>query len=440
MRRVLIVSPYFPPVNAADMHRIRMSLPYFPANGWDPVVLAIDPAYTEQPLDDRLLETVPSSVRVVRTAAWPTRVTRLAGIGNPAIRGFRHLYAAGARILSEGTFDLVYFSTTQFVSLALGRLWKARYGVPYVLDIQDPWHSTYYDDKPAAERPPKYAIARHVHRILERWTLKKVDGVIAVSDAYIVSLRQRYPWIAEDNCATIPFGASTIDFEVSGQRREQKAARADEDRTFEGVYYGRGGADMTTALTILFGALAAGRQSSDRLSRVRLRFCGTAYGRDLNAPLTVFPVAQAGGVADQVSESTSRVPYLETLQGLQQADFLIVIGSDDPQYSASKIYSYILARRPLLAVLHERSPLVEIIRRTRAGEVITFGGRDDLEGPTERLRHQWVSLMDRLPFEPDVNWAEFAPYTAEALTTRQCRLFDAIVRRQETAVSVPCID
>jgi hypothetical protein len=439
MKRVLIVSPYFPPVNAADMHRVRMSLPYFPANGWEPIVLAIDPADTEQAVDDRLLETIPDSVPVVRTHAWPARVTRLVGIGNPAIRGFAQMYAAGARILRDRSVDLIFFSTTQFVALALGRLWKARFGVPYVVDIQDPWHSTYYDDKPAAEQPPKYALMRHVHRILERWTLKKVDGVIAVSDAYIGSLRQRYPWIAEDTCVTIPFGASPLDFEVIGRRdaRMQPSASAP---SFEGVYFGRGGGDMSTALNILFKALAAGRQASERLRHVTLRFQGTAYGCDPSAPLTVHPLAQAAGVANQVFESTMRVPYTATLDGLQRADFLLVIGSDDPQYSASKIYSYILARRPILAVVHERSPLVDIIRRIGAGDLVTFADRQDVDGPAERLAHLWVRLMERLPVEPDTNWSEFAPYLADALTARQCRLFDAVVRRQEAAASVPCID
>jgi hypothetical protein len=42
MKKVLIISPNFPPVNGADMHRIRQSLPYVRAWGWQPGVLAVD--------------------------------------------------------------------------------------------------------------------------------------------------------------------------------------------------------------------------------------------------------------------------------------------------------------------------------------------------------------------------------------------------------------
>ena len=41
IRRLLIVSPHFPPLNAPDHQRVRMSLPHYAACGWEPVVLCI---------------------------------------------------------------------------------------------------------------------------------------------------------------------------------------------------------------------------------------------------------------------------------------------------------------------------------------------------------------------------------------------------------------
>ena len=61
MRRTLIVSPHFPPTNAPDMQRVRMSLPYYAQNGWDVVVLAVaakDVAATQEP---ELIATVPAN-------------------------------------------------------------------------------------------------------------------------------------------------------------------------------------------------------------------------------------------------------------------------------------------------------------------------------------------------------------------------------------------
>ena len=50
MRRVLIVSPSFPPISAADLHRVRMSLPYYREFGWEPIG-GDEPDPSRAPLD-----------------------------------------------------------------------------------------------------------------------------------------------------------------------------------------------------------------------------------------------------------------------------------------------------------------------------------------------------------------------------------------------------
>ena len=215
MKRVLIVSPHFPPVNAADMHRVRVSLPHFASFGWKPYVLSVAADCQDMPLEPRLRETLPADLDVAFTNALPARWTRPFGIGSVGLRAFAHLYREGARIIARESIDLVFFSTTVFPVMALGRLWKRRFGVPYLLDIQDAWLSEYYDDKPAAARPPKYAFARALHATLEPFTMRTVDGLIAVSAAYLATLRRRYPWITEEMCRTVPFGASADDFAVA---------------------------------------------------------------------------------------------------------------------------------------------------------------------------------------------------------------------------------
>src|SRR5690606_12438022 len=86
-------------------------------------------------------------------------------------------------------------------------------GVPFVLDMQDPWLADY---RPAAATA-KWRLARAMHARLEPFTMRAVDGLVAVSDAYLRTLRRRYPWISEDACATIPFGASASDFAAAAE-------------------------------------------------------------------------------------------------------------------------------------------------------------------------------------------------------------------------------
>jgi hypothetical protein len=75
----------------------------------------------------------------------------------------------------------------------LGAYWKKKHGIPYVIDMQDPWHSDYYKNKPKAERPKKYWISYRLNKYFEPIAMKNVDGLISVSKAYIDTLKQRYP-------------------------------------------------------------------------------------------------------------------------------------------------------------------------------------------------------------------------------------------------------
>ena len=145
IKRVLIVSPHFPPINAPDHQRVRTALPFLGEFGWHATVLAVQPKYVEGINDPLLEKTLPTSTLVVRTRALPQRWTRLFGMGSVALRALPFLWNAGDKLLrNERGFDLIFFSTTMFPVLILGPLWKRKFGIPYVVDYQDPWHSDYY--------------------------------------------------------------------------------------------------------------------------------------------------------------------------------------------------------------------------------------------------------------------------------------------------------
>src|SRR5262249_51040438 len=116
-----------------------------------------------------------------------------------------------------------------------------------------------------------------------------------------------------------------------------------------------------------------------------------------------------------------RIPYFEALQLLLDADFLAVPGSDDPHYTASKIYPYILANKPLIGVFHPSSSVCEILRTTRAGTVFPIGGS------SEELCNLWNRELGTRAEERKIDWAAFAPYMAKEMTKKQCELLDQVV-------------
>ena len=428
MRNVLIISPHFPPINAADMHRVRHSLPYFQEMGWNPMVLAVDPEKIEGSRDFLLLHTVPDSANVQHVGAFSTTWTRRLGVGNPALRSLAHHWWRGSQLLKNEPFDLVYFSTTAFPVTILGRYWKARFGIPYVIDVQDPWLSRHIVEAPKEEQLPKAQWAYRMSQVLEPIAMGGVDGIISVSQGYCDTLVQRYPNIRPDDCAVIPFGAASVDFDVLDGTEVENPFFSPDDDFINVAYVGRAGHDMDQAAHGLFGAFARGlRDAPELFEHVRMHFVGTRYAPDGQASPTLLPIAEQYGVVDYVMEQTARVPYFQALNLLRNADMVVLLGSTDPNYTASKLYPYILARRPLLAVFNENSSVVDVLEATEAGTAVTYTedeGRDALAGRTEQA---WTRILKRLPYTPDTNWEAFAPYTAEAMTRRQVRVFNRVV-------------
>ena len=436
MGRLLIVSPNFPPVNAPDMHRVRMSLPHFEASGWQPFVLALSPEEQAFGIEPALAQSLPD-VPVSRVAALPLRITRPLGIGNAGLRAMGHLYRAGADLIRRESIDLVYFSTTMFPVMSLGRLWKQRFGVPYVLDMQDPWVSDY---APSPDAPPalKRRLVNALHRVLEPFTMRRVDGLVAVSEAYNVTLRERYPWITSDMCVTLPFGVNESDFDVARSLPWRNTTFDPADGHLHGVSVGRGGDDLRIAASILFRALQRVSASNPASQPVHLSFVGTDYAPVALQRRTIEPVAIAEGLGPSVCEHPSRVPYFAGLRLMLDADFLVLLGSDDRQYSPSKIYPYLAARRPIVAVLHENSPVADLITASGAGVVVKYASALDTDRAVNTLAAACADLFFRLPIDLSGEVRALRSLTAPHLTHRQCELFDAVLRRRASPTELPC--
>ena len=429
MRRVLIVSPHFPPINAADHQRVRMSLPYLEQFGWEAHVLAVRPDYIEGVEDPFLGKTIPSHIPITYTKTLPVQQTRKLGLGSLGLRSLPYLLKAGNSLLQQHKFDLVFFSNTIFISMALGPVWRQRFGLPYVLDFQDPWLSDYYKQSGTATPPGgqfKYKFSQFQAKLLEPKTVAQANHIISVSPAYPSVLQQRYSALSPDRFTVLPFGAPEADFALLPSLQIQQRIFDPTDGKRHWVYVGRGGADMTLALRSLFLAIQTERrQNPETWQAIQLHFVGTSYAPKERAVKTVEPIAHEFGVADLVTEHQQRIPYFEALQILTDSDAIVLIGSNDPSYTASKLYPCILARKPILAVFHQQSSVVDILDHCQAGQAVTFISTSQPQDLLAKIRNQlqWLCSLPKT-FQPDTNWERFHPYTARSMSRQQCHIFD----------------
>ena len=427
-----MVSPYFPPDSSAASHRVRLLAPHLPAAGWSPTVLTVQPSAYEGRLDPDLAALVPPAVRIERADAWPAAITRRAGLGDLGVRAFTGLHRACRSLLARERFDALFITIYPTYPALLGPLLKRRFSLPFVLDYQDPWVGAWGHTVGggANGRPDwKSRASRQIGVWLEPRALDAADALVAVSQGTLDAIVERIPSAARVPHDVIPLGFDAADFTHVDGRRAAVAGFDSRDGLVHLCYVGTLLPTGVGTLRVLLRGLERARREDPNASRLRLHFVGTS-NQSASATYRVRPVADECGVADVVSETPGRVDYLDALAVLTQASGILLLGSSEPHYTASKLYPALLAKRPLLALFHEASSVVSILRtigREPTVRIVTYA--DALAG--EDIVAAVACHLRRVAADPtyrtsDVALDKVGEFSAAALARRLAALFDRV--------------
>jgi hypothetical protein len=399
---------------------VRLALPYLRERGWEPTVLCADATTVLAPRDELLQDSISPDIPVYRVPAYSERWTRFLAVGSLALRSYHRMSKMGEQLLKNHSFDLVFFSTTEFGLLPLGPKWQQQFGIPYVVDLQDPWVNEYYRNQ--GIRPPggvvKHAIHQWFARRFEPHVIQNAGAVMVVSPHYIAALCQRYSYLDRNRFVTIPFATTLKDLEIACSSRVINRQFDRGDGIEHWVYVGRCGPDMDHSLRSILTAVKKFRESKSNISQgLRLHFIGTDYASNGTGKFWVKPIAGEMGISDLVVETPSRIPYFEALRCLVDSNAMIVPGSSDPSYTASKIYPYIATRKPLLTVFHEQSSVNALMARVGGGISIRFSSNTSSEETGTEIYERWIAT-NAYKNVSEIDNASFSEYLAPAMTDR----------------------
>jgi hypothetical protein len=174
------------------------------------------------------------------------------------------------------------------------------------------------------------------------------------------------------------------------------------------------------------------QRNPDLYSRCHIHFVGTTYDPDPDGRFQVLPEAQKAGVADIVSEQPRRLPFLDSVHALMRADALVMLGSNEAHYTASRLLPYLLARRPILATFHARSDATKLLRKREGTCIVEYDDSEPAESRCEQISSMLVDFLSR-PRQPDLPPIEadplWEPYMVPHLTGRLAALFDTVIDR-----------
>jgi len=231
MKKVLLVTAFFPPYMNVATSRVIKFLKYLPSLGWQAVVLCPDSDKEHSEASRNALLQLGEDVRIVRSgrdlfnelvdrrggSGWASLVSR---VMNNIIPPDGHLYWALSclprlgRIIEVEQPDLV-FTTCNPYSLNLVGAWvKHRYQLPWVTDFRDLWTMN--------QQPKRFLNSYHQAggRVLEDFFMKRCDHVVVTTENSAKRLVAKYPFL-KGRVSNIPNGYDPEDVKGLGEISRQ---------------------------------------------------------------------------------------------------------------------------------------------------------------------------------------------------------------------------
>lgn len=421
---VAILSPHFPPATLAGVHRARHLAKHLPAHGWSPIIVRADERHYTEGLDPALASLVPDSVKQVRTDAFPASIARTIGVGDIGLRGFFAFKRALRQLASTEKLDAVLITGSPFYPLLLARHVRQALTLPVILDFQDPWVSAEGATRP---RWSKGGLAHRLAVALEPSAVRHASFITGVTDRQNADMAARYPWLDASSMAAIPIGGDPDDFvALRANPPQNPPIRFDPDLinlSYVGAFLPRAAGPMRA----VFAALRALREADPTLAaRIRLNFVGTSNQPSGGGGHLVMAEAAAESVADHVREHPSRVPYLEALSLLANSNGLLMIGSDEPHYSASKIYPGLMSGKPYLSVFHAASSAHQILTRAGGGAAHCFASPPELAALVPALTQSLARLATNPASFGQADAASYELFTAREVAGQFARIFERV--------------
>jgi glycosyltransferase involved in cell wall biosynthesis len=429
MRRVLIITSSYAPTMIADMQRTRQLSWELPKLGWEVEVLCPSKEYQHATSidEDSGAFFPPNLCAHYVPEIWPG-LFKAAGIGTIGWRALLPLWFFGQQILRQKQFDLIYISTAHFPLFLLGRIWKGQFGIPYILDIHDPFYSE--SPRPIWMRSRlKYRLTRFLFKKLEAQIAPAALGLIAVSPDYIAALRRRYElkkpeWLRTQRCDAIPFSALPADLVEASTGILQ--APPIHGPPYRITYVGVGGPVMSKAFTLFSRSLSQLRAREPRLcDGLRVELFGTMLGWKPGDRKTLADIAAQWGIDDLVIEEPARVSYRRSIELLLRSDGCLIFGVDDVGYMPSKLFTYALSGKPLLATLHrDGTAFGHVVSNDQMGHALWFGRPEDMLAD-EAVKAMEAFLREVIARRTFDRQANLEPYLASAMARRHVNLFEA---------------
>ncbi len=428
-KSLLLLCYYFPPAPMALSQRVAKLCKYLPREtGWTPQVICGELTPDVPGLDNFLLSEIPEVVGVERVGshlssnlartlrAWhlekPIRLWRKLTVHPDAYGDWIDAAVAAAEKKFPGGkgFKVILASGPPNSAYVAGALLKAKWNIPLVVDMRDPWCQRY------GKMPYLIRWVDNQTQRLEENIYRQTDMVIANTKGNMLDLQQRFPELST-RLTVIPNGYDIEDLDCNCGPR---LCQPDDASDILNLLY-LGGVRGTGFEEAFFQVLEAYlKDYPDERHKLRIHFVGAMESqiKQLVSPFGLEDVCRAHGV----------VPGNAVGRPLSEADIYLLLLPPQISYDGvvpSKVYYYLAGGKYIFALIPDGSAR-QIV--SQAGDLAEISSPDDLEGAKAALKRIIVKARQSKIAPPGKNLPSYSlPFDRRRIARQVGEVLDSVV-------------
>ena len=431
MKRVLVISYYWPPSGGSGVQRWVKFAKYLPSEDWQPVIYT--PENPELTSIDRNMENdIPPEAEIIRTKIIePYGLYRkLAGNGrkgegqgevNPingrdkSLKQKISLFIRGnffipdprclwirpsarflVKYLREHPVDIIVSTGPPHSMHLIARKVARATGLPWIADFRDPWTKMFYFKH---LHLTKWAQKKHI--ALEKSVLDSASAIVTVTRP----LQAEFAAMTETPVHCITNGFDEDDF------RQVIEPDGFFNITHTGLFAGDGNPET------LWQVLSDKCRSDEEFRRLlRIRLVGKT---DREIKESIIAHGLAGNLRDLGYQTH------QTATGEQMgASVLLLPQRKEPEYKAvltGKIFEYLASGHPILGIGLTEGAMADVLKETGSGRMIDW---DDYSGMEAFIRECWEKFLKD---EPETEARDISRYSRRELTGQMARLMESLL-------------
>jgi len=408
MKKILLISYFFPPIQSAESTMTYNLMKYLSFLGWEIIVLSAKKS-KEEKIDFSTSLSIPKNIHVYRTFSIENMIFKIFShfkiLPDNKIGWIHFATKRGEKLLKNGDISAIISRSTPITSHLVGLKLSSLTDLPWIACFSDPWTQNPYFFYPNE-------IIKKFNKNLEKKVMLKADKIVVTTKQMNRLISKEYN--TGDKVVTIPNSYDPSEFLYSLPNLCKKSNKKEKKFVISHIGNFYGNRSPEPFLKALKGL------DKDVREGIKVRFIGS---------IGKFKYLISKYKLDDIIEVVDTIPRKNVFIELFNSDILLMIdapSTKESMFLPSKLLEYINTKKPILAITPEGASS-SLINSTKTGIIVSPENIDEIKNAIK----YYYDLYHRSELKIEPDWSEIEKYSAKNCAKKLDQILKKVIRQKK---------